>query len=63
MGIYQCYVYQVDDDEETQGLTQDKNKIATIKKIKNKILEGANAFLFKEYSIMTLFIGIFELVV
>lgn len=50
-------------DEESQSLTQDKNKIETIKKIKDKISEGANAFLFKEYSIMTLFIVVFGIVV
>ena len=32
-------------------------------KIKNKISQGANAFLLKEYSIMTLFIAIFGAIV
>ena len=45
MSIKSINIDADEEDEETQGLTHDKNKIATIKKIKNKISEGANAFL------------------
>lgn len=50
-------------DEERGRLVQSQEKLDILLEIKDKISDGANAFLFKEYSIMTLFILVFGLIV
>lgn len=50
-------------DEENQGLISSKEKLDILESVKDKISQGANAFLFKEYSIMTFFIIVFGLIV
>ena len=50
-----------DDDEEAEGLAE--NKTEAIISIGEKIARGANSFLFQEYYIMAVFIVIFAIVV
>ena len=49
-----------DDDEEAEGLAE--NKTEAIISIGEKIARGANSFLFQEYYIMAVFIVIFAIV-
>lgn len=50
-------------DEEMQGLKDNAEKFRLLHKVRKLIAKGANAFLFKEYSVMSTFILLFGLVV
>lgn len=50
-------------DEEEERLVRGAHNLQMLEKIGGKIARGANAFLYQEYSIMAIFIGIFGLVV
>lgn len=52
-----------DSDEERQGLQAQNQKFQVLQKVRRLIAQGANAFLFKEYSVMSTFILLFGLVV
>lgn len=51
------------EDEESQNLKEKKGQFAVLQKVRKLIANGANAFLFKEYSVMSTFILFFGLVI
>ena len=51
------------DDEEQKALKDKRDQFAVLQKVRKLIATGANAFLFKEYAVMSTFILIFGLVV
>ncbi len=55
--------YSSEDEDEETGLLLPKEKLDLMESIGEKIALGANSFLFKEYSIMTVFIILFGIVV
>lgn len=50
-------------DEEHQGLNDKSKKFKILHKVRKLVAEGANAFLFKEYQVMSTFILLFGIVI
>lgn len=63
LSIIQTKLEVQSENDEEKGLLMDQKKIQLIQEIGEKISKGANSFLFKEYSIMSLFIIFFGLIV